>query len=469
MKPTMALHARAGRLARYWRRAMLALGAVLVLALLVSSDWQAGASLSALRELQMQAERTGRLDSLMIQMADAESSVRGYLLSRQRAYLEPYYNSLATIEYTLEGVRQDLGAGREDQDAMGQLSGLITLKLRILAEAVEQGRVGDEAPRGTGSSEGQRYMDSIRKTLAEIKGRMVAHGQRSLDESIHHVDRTRWVVAALSGGALALLATLFVLLQRQFLLRERVAGMLQREKQRLDSLVQERTAELSELASYLSNARESEKARLARELHDELGALLTAARMDAAWVVRKLEPAALAQHRERLERLLQTLDGGIALKRRIIDDLRPPLLKELGLVAALRGLAEDFASTGEMPVDLELPDGEPELSAESALALFRIAQEALTNIRRHAQAGRVGLRLELGPERIALEVEDDGRGFDPARAGHRRHGLAGMRHRVQMLRGEFAIASRPGEGTRITAHLPRDAAVQAPPGEGAGP
>ncbi|TVO58768.1 CHASE3 domain-containing protein [Denitromonas halophila] len=436
-------------LGRHWRGLLLGLGAALVTALLVSSHWQATASLGALRQLQLQAERTGRLDSLLIQLVDAESGVRGYLLSGERAYLEPYLNSLATLDYTLEDIRQDLAPTPEDQNALAQIRGLVVLKKRLLADAVSRGRPGPE-----GSAEGRRYMNDLRKAVTEHKGRILARGQRSLDASIAHVDATRWVVLILAGGALLLLVLLFVMGQRQLRLRERIADLLRRENRWLDELVQERTAELSELASYLTRTRETEQARLARELHDELGALLTAARMDTAWLVRKLDPDALAPHRERFDRLLETLDQGISLKRRIIDDLQPPLLRELGLVVALRSLAEDFAERSGAELHLDLPKGDLPLSAEAALALYRIAQEALTNIRRHAGARTVTVALSCKDEAVQLRIEDDGTGFVPARVGRRHYGLAGMRHRMQMFSGVCEIDSRPGAGTRIRARLP---------------
>lgn len=438
--------------ARRWRLTLLGLGCALVILVLASSYWQATASLQALDALQAQSERIGRLDSLLIQLADAESGVRGYLLSRNRAYLEPYNAGIATIGYTLEDIRRDLAPSGANDAALADLSGLVALKLHILADAVERGTVGDEAPRGKGA-DGKRYMDRIRDTLAELKARELAEGRLSFERSIEHFHRTRWVVAALAGGALVLLLVLYIVLQRQLQLREQIADLLRGENQRLDALVQARTDELSNLASYLTNTREAEQARLARELHDELGSLLTAVKMDAAWLVRKLDPEALAPYRERFDRLLRTLDTGIALKRRLIDDLRPPLLQELGLVAALRALGEDFTA-GDTRIHLDLPDEDIALPPERALALYRIAQEGLTNIRKHAQARNVRLGLRLNAGRVALSLADDGRGFDPAQTSRRRHGLAGMRHRVQMFSGDFEVASRPGEGTRITASIP---------------
>ncbi|NMG45403.1 histidine kinase [Aromatoleum toluvorans] len=448
MTPIRA-YARAERTARIGRQGLLALGCVLVLSLFASSFWQAGTSLEALGKLQLHAERTGRVDSLMIQLVEAENGVRGYLLTRNRAYLEPYLNSLATLNYTLDDIHLDLGKGPENEQILSHITGLITLRMRILSDEVERGQLADRSA----SADGRRYMDDIRKTLGEIKRRTRAQGQRSFDESIAHVDRTRWVVATLAGGALALLVILFLTLRAQMRLREQIATLLTRENARLEGQVRARTAELSDLASHLTNTREAEKARLARELHDELGALLTAVRMDVAWIARKLEPAALAPHRERFDRLLHTLDSGIALKRRIIDDLRPPLLKELGIVAALRTLGEEFAKNAGIGVALDLPGDDLPLPEETSLALFRIVQEALTNVRRHAHAQHVELSLQITPERVQLVVADDGAGFD-ADAARGRHGLAGMRHRVQMFAGELAIDSGPGRGTRIRASLP---------------
>lgn len=436
------------------RAALLAVGCALVVALVGASFWQAAAGLQALETMQLQAARTARLDSMLIQLVDAESGARGYLLSRNHDYLAPYLNSLATVEYTLDEIRQDVGPDPRDQDALARLTGLITLKLRVLADAVGGAGAGEEAPRRAGVSDGVRYMDTIRTTLAGLKSRMAAEGQALLEESTRHIGHTRAVAAVLALSALLLLGLLHAALRRELRLRAQLAGLLRDENARLEALVQARTADLSALASYLTRSQERERERIARELHDELGALLTAARMDAAALGGDMAPAHQARH----ARLLRTLDGGITLKRRIIGDLRPPLLQELGLVAALRVLAEELADSDGTAVSAELPDDEPALAPECALALFRIAQEALTNARRHAGARRVrlGLRVERGA--VRLEVEDDGAGFDPAACGPGRHGLAGMRHRVQMFAGRFSVDSRAGAGTRIAAALPLDAA-----------
>lgn len=438
-----------GRVARNWHHLLLALGCAFVLLLLGSSHWQAMASLRALGDLRLQAERAERLDSMLIQLMEAENAVRGYLLSGNRAHLEPYERSLATVNRTLEDIRSDLTPSPDNDNALADLSGLVAIKLRSLGQAVEQGRAGEE-----GRIQSKRYTDRIRERIGGLQTRLAEDGEISFEHSIQHVEGIRRVVAMLAAGALVLMAILLFVVERQFKLREQLAAQLQSENQRLDTLVQERTVELSDLASYLTNAREAEKARLARELHDELGALLTAAKMESGWIARKLDGAAPALCGERLARLEVLLDNGIALKRRIIDDLRPPLLEELGLVSTLRILAEEFTQASGQALNLELPAEEVALAPATALALFRIAQEALTNIRKHAQARQVTLALRVYSDRLELKIEDDGVGFQTGWVRGRHHGLAGMKHRVQMCAGEFALSSTPQGGTRIAVNIP---------------
>lgn len=445
-----------GRRFRQWHHLLLALGGTFVLLVLGSSLWQATASLRALGDLRQQAVRIEHLDTLLIQLMDAENAVRGYLLSGNRAHLGPYASTRETASAMVEEIRLDLASPSNDE-ALADLAGLVAIKLRSLGNLVEHG-----APREETLNEGKRYTDRIRDRILSLKTGLAAEGNDSFARSTRHVERTRWVIATLAVGALALMVFLHFVLKRQFKLREQIAHLLHRENQRLDAEVQERTAELSDLASYLTNAREAEKARLARELHDELGALLTAAKMESGWIARHLDAPGPASCRERLARLDQLLDGGIALKRRIIDGLRPPLLEMLGLVATLRALGEEFVQGDGESLTLELPEDDIDIAPAPALALFRIAQEALTNIRKHADAHRVKLALRLTAQWLELEIEDDGKGFRSGGDGGRHHGLAGMRHRVLMYAGEFSLTSQPETGTRIVVRLPLSATVAAP-------
>jgi protein-histidine pros-kinase len=440
-----------------WPHLMLAGGCTLVLALLIASTWQSSLGLDTLSALHTQGERAKRLDRLKLQLVDAETGVRGYLLTGETLYLEPYERTAAAIDDSVATLVADFSHTPHEGETVAALRQLVGLKMTAMSVAVARRTLTDEK---LDDLVGKQLMDEIRAAIDGLAERLHERDRASLAQSMRRFEQTRLAVIALATAALVLLLVLFSSALRQLQLRAELAQLLRTENVRLDALVQTRTAELSRLASYLTNTREAEKARLARELHDELGALLTAAKMDAGAVVRKLAaqaPAALAALRPNLDRLVDTLTRGIALKRRIIDDLRPPLLQDLGLVAALRALTGEFNAAGDYRLDLELPDTEPALSPERALALFRIAQEALTNIRKHAHARTVKLALEIDAEGATLRIDDDGAGFDAAAAGSASHGLAGMRHRVQMFAGRLDVASAPGTGTRISARIARAA------------
>jgi signal transduction histidine kinase len=253
--------------------------------------------------------------------------------------------------------------------------------------------------------------------------------------------------------ALALYALLMYARQARRLDAERIerAASLRFERDRLEQEVERRTREITQIADHLQTAREDERSRLARELHDELGGLLTAAKLDVARMRSRLA-AMSPEVLERMGHLVKTLDDGIALKRRIIEDLRPSSLNNLGLKAALDILCAEFAERSELAVEAsieELPLGDA-----GRLTVYRLVQEALTNVAKYAGARQVKVTVAVRGEHAHIEVADDGVGFDTAAASVTAHGLAGMRFRVRSAQGELKIRSRPGHGTGIHARLP---------------
>ena len=236
-------------------------------------------------------------------------------------------------------------------------------------------------------------------------------------------------------------------------------GLAQATNERLEAEVAERTTQLTELAYHLQMAREDERARLARDLHDELGALLTSAKLDAARIRARLAGSA-PEALERLAHLTQTLDGVIALKRRITEDLRPSSLGHLGLAVTLEILAREFGERAGVAVRLQL---EPvRLGPEAELVAYRVVQEAVTNITKYAQARQVWITLAPRGQWVELTVRDDGVGFDASAPMPSRYGLVGMRFRVEADRGSLAVHSTPGQGTRIVMTLPALLALPAP-------
>jgi PAS domain S-box-containing protein len=208
---------------------------------------------------------------------------------------------------------------------------------------------------------------------------------------------------------------------------------------------------LRELAAHHETLREKEKASIAREVHDELGQMLTALKLETSMC-----EMAVGDGRpdvtQRLAGMKKSIDQTLQIARNVVTALRPPAL-DLGLAAALEWLAQRIVDRLSLRCDVDIAEGMPELDDARAVILFRIVQEALTNVARHAAASHVVIRLAHVGAELVLRVEDDGRGFDPA-AMSRSFGLVGIRERVWMLRGSVEVDSAPGAGARIIVRIP---------------
>jgi signal transduction histidine kinase len=272
----------------------------------------------------------------------------------------------------------------------------------------------------------------------------------------HRLDLQHTLRLARAGVAMLTLISLFALYMvlRQTLMLQRVA---QDHSDTLEATVAQRTAELLELTHHLQTAREDERSRLARDLHDELGALLTSAKLDAARIRARLVTAGQPEVLERLAHLVSSLDSVITLKRRITEDLRPSALTHLGLVSTLQMLADDFAQASGLRVHCTLAP--VRLAAPAELMVYRLVQEGINNISKHAKAGQVWLGLQETGGQVELTLCDDGVGFDMQSPGRTTHGLLGMRYRVQAEHGSLQLRSAPGAGTLISVRLPLAAAT----------
>ena len=434
---------------------VLVLGFVLGLAWLLTAQRHAETNQQALQTLQDQTSRLAHLDTLLVRLLDAESGVRGFMITNNPVYLGPYQDSGADIERTLAELRTDRWADGSQRATFEQLAQLVEGRWKLLTANIERGSVSPTD--GASGGIGKQMTDDIRRLVERLRAETEAEMNATLFASFGRFAEARKTTNVMGLGVLVLLLAIVVLLYRQERLRDRLATVLQSENLRLQEEVDARTEELRNLASDLTDAREAEQARVAGELHDELGALLTAVKLDAGWIARKLpadDQGATSPLRRRFDHLLGLLNEVITIKRRVVADLRPPLLSDLGLVEALRSLTQSWRSGEDgWKMELTLPTMLPELPAATSLALYRIAQEALTNVRRHANADHVRLSLEADDGQIVLRIEDDGCGFDTSPRALNRHGLAGIAHRIQMLGGRLTIDSKPGQGTCIEARV----------------
>ena len=396
----------------------------------------------------------GAINKLLQHMLDAETGQRGYLLTGDARYLEPYNAALADIDHNLDTLRQLFTPYREQLAEFGLMSRHVSRKLAEMDLSIRMRKEGNEdAWKFVLTTDvGKEHMEAIREQSAKLAASSVSKMEQGQDQIRRSLQLSRIGVAtvALAG----LLAFYMYLLQTKALLASgrREQESLERERDFLEVQVRERTANLAELATHLQNVREDERGHLARELHDELGALLTAAKLDVARLKSRLA-GSQPEAAERLTHLTNTLNSGIALKRRIVEDLRPSSLSHLGLVASLEILAREFEERSGLSIATDLEA--VELGGSAQLTVYRLVQESLTNMGKYAEATQAEISLHNFDSYITVEVKDNGKGFKVGSVGAGSHGLAGMRHRVEAAGGRLTVTSTEGEGTRISAVLPK--------------
>ena len=414
------------------------------------SYWRSVATLDGLG-----AMATARLEIQRLErgILDAETGQRGYLLTGSNEYLAPYQAATRRIVEAFSVLDLHYGKRPESAAVLGQLRALIDTKLSELAETIklyDQGR--REASNALLlSGIGMEKMADIRTLIAKLlddETKNVVEGRQDVYRTLL---LSRIGVTLLS--AISLLALVMYLRESFALEREQrqQKQLIEAQRDQLENEVVERTAQLVELTHHLQTAREDERGRLARDLHDELGALLTSAKLDAARIKSRLG-SGVPEASERLVHLVKTLNSGIELKRRIVEDLRPSSLTQLGLPVTLEILAREFEERSGIKVERNF---EPvKLTASAELVVYRLVQEAITNITKYAKAEHVWTRVNERAGWVEVTVRDDGVGFDTSVPPSSAYGLLGMRYRVKAEGGSMRIVSSPGEGTLIEARLP---------------
>ncbi len=226
------------------------------------------------------------------------------------------------------------------------------------------------------------------------------------------------------------------------------------ERIRAEQELQDSYRALRELAGHLQNIREEERSNIAREIHDELGQQLTVLKMDISWLSKKLENPG-ENVKERLNSLLEMIDNTVKSVRRISSELRPSMLDDLGLPAAIEWHALEFGKRSGIRIHTQVDTGDVKLPGKVGITLFRVFQECLTNVLRHSGADQVNVRLYLKNKRLLLEIEDNGQGFLAKEIENKKTlGILGMRERVSLIRGEYTIESKPGNGTTVRVSVP---------------
>lgn len=426
----------------------------LAVVLLVLSEYAYRNTTAAMRDAVELSEARLLSVRLLQSLTEAEAAHFGYLATGQPQYLARHADAKAELAQVQPAISAFLtNQGADGAAAAQSVADFTQRELTRLDRTLALAQAGKPVEAAELARTDQRDM-GMQALRAEISAQL-AHTNTRLQQA-RHVMHDELLVNRLGVGLLTL-GTLFLLflfvgqlgrfdrernVQRRTLLDERAC--LQIEATR-------RTAQLAALARHLQTAREDERARLARKLHDELGGLLTAGKLDIARARKKAgEPAELLAS---LERINGHLNQGIALKRRIIEDLRPSALTNLGLTAALDILCREMSASLAIPVRLSA--AEVKMSPEASLAVYRFVQEALSNIGKYASATHVEVELAVVDRNVTVRVRDDGVGFVVEEVHAGRHGLAGMQFRAETLGGAMRVISRPDRGTTVSIAFPQ--------------
>ncbi len=447
---------------RGWRHALrrtplaAALALLLALGVFAGTEWTYQRALESLVNLGGRDIARTAAQNVVRSLLDLESAQRGYLLTGRAQYLAPYRSAANELDNAVNRLREHY---RHDAELLQLVDALHETALQKVSEAAETIALYDAGSHQSWqglllTDIGREKMEAVRRAADVL---LVTEERRIAAERVA-IYRTlavgRFTVHGLA--LLGLLAGVFFLRQNAMLHASRAAHarQLQAERDSLERQVALRTTALRNLAGHHVTAREDERGRVARELHDEMGGLLTAMKLEIARLRRVPDVPPLAL--ERVAGIEQRLNEGIAVKRRIVENLHPTALDQLGLLPALEVLCRDTAAALGIAIEADLSPVKLDKNAE--LTAYRLVQESLTNVSKYAKARRVQVRLLQVGDRVTLRVQDDGRGFDTDAVPSGHHGLLGMRVRVESHAGQLRVRSAPGEGTRIEAELPARAA-----------
>ena len=415
-------------------------------------------SLEDARERAIQASVvTAEIREVRIMLHAAESAQRGFLYTDNKDYLKPLNENEGRISAGLERVGKMVADDPARQKLVDRVRVIALEKFADLNKTIAVQQMGqkDAARAIVMTDQGKHLMEALDMEMSNL---LRQEEQIRLERMQKWADvqlTRRWGFAAiLLINALLLLAGT-VTIVRDMARKKAELARLDELTSVLASEVAQRAQELRALSVHLLGVQEEERRTIARELHDELGGTLSAVKMD---IVMGRDAAAKRSDDQgvaRLQRALSAIDGAIQFSRRLIEDLRPTLLDNIGFEAALQSMIEQFSERCDCQCVVSLPEGELNLTTAQSTTLYRICQEALTNVMKHAKAKQVSISLTGDSLQWTLIISDDGVGLDSTkRLRTISHGLLGMRERLLALGGTFDIRGKAGLGTTIHATFP---------------
>lgn len=295
------------------------------------------------------------------------------------------------------------------------------------------------------------------KKINEIENKLFeVEKSKLLANRTQRNERIGWAKALIIATILILMlviSTSFKVVLAKIIEKDTVSQQLTIENQANEKKLLSTKRQLQTLALDVQSATERERIKLARELHDELGSILTATKMDLSWVIKKTKDVT-PEVREKIARTIKYLDQGIQFKRQIVEEMHPSMIATFGIWPAIKNLIEESAERNEWQLKLTMPDEVPELNDTLGLIAYRIIQETLNNTSKYAKATQVAVEILSTADHIKIEIIDNGVGVDIDKIKPSTHGLSGMTHRVEAIGGSIQFESGEGKGMFTRAILP---------------
>ncbi|PUA18856.1 CHASE3 domain-containing protein [Glaciimonas sp. PCH181] len=397
------------------------------------------------------------LKNINLLIMDAESSLRGYYISDDPLFLTPWKHAKDKLEAEFTTLETLTAGNPVQQTYLLQLRVLFDRKLKNFDETLALYHDGGlpEVVKIVRLGEGKEIMDEVRlvDTIMEkdeLELLTARHNRFYIE-----FNRTLWIGNLISSIGLIILIIFYRLILNNFSKQRAVEHELKLTNENLESTVLARTRQLSILSRHLLKVSEEEKAKLARELHDEMGSALTVIGMTLSNVSAQLKDTAPVISNQ-LIRAKQALKDTVNLKRRIIEDLRPSMLDNLGLTASIESHCEHIAHVAGLTCETEIAEDFENIDPDWAIALFRIVQESLNNVIKYAHASHVKITLQRKAAGLWLQILDNGIGIPgDVLEKPKSHGLLGMRERMLLLGGSFTIQrGTGGKGTAVEAFIP---------------
>lgn len=393
-------------------------------------------------------------------LAIAESAQRGYLLTRSDTYFKPYDDATGQITSHLHKInklldRTNLTKHPAIQTIMTELVNSIAKKSAEMSVTIDlaKKRQFDKALAVVKLDSGIKESRNIAMLAGQFEQQVMNYRRELADNRNNTRRMMRWFVMACPLIFVSLVVLVIKRLLRELAEKAKLHERLTNENAEYERNIQTLRTKLQGEALLAQTNVERERYQLSRELHDELGSLLTAIKMDISWAVRHLKEE-FPQVTEKLKKTNHYLDRSINFKREIVQNLHPSMIKTFGLNVSLKNMVEEAANRNQWQLDFILPEREMQINETLSLIIYRVVQESLNNCSKYAKASQVSVHVLHDEQYIKVEVADNGIGFDTRNINSSSTGINGLRNRVESIGGHYEIFSSPQNGVSTRVILP---------------